>query len=142
MLKNSYMNDCLFCKIIAGDIPAQKVYENDHVLAFLDIGPVSEGHTLVIPKAHAENLAAGSIEDAMALMAAIHELAPKITRALGAAGYNLGMNHGEAAGQDVLHTHVHIMPRQAGQPRSFVKTHPSQAELAQVAAKIRAELGT
>lgn len=135
------MNDCLFCKIVAGDIPAQKVYENDRVLAFLDIGPVSEGHTLVIPKAHAENLAAGSIEDATALMVAIHELAPKITQALGAAGYNLGMNHGEAAGQDVLHTHLHIMPRQAGQPRNFVKTHPSQEELTQVADKIRAELG-
>ena len=135
------MNDCLFCKIVAGEIPAHKVYENSRVLAFLDIGPVSVGHTLVIPKAHAENLAASSIEDAMALMLAIHELAPKITQALGADGYNLGMNHGVAAGQDVMHTHLHIMPRKAGEPRNFVKTHPAQEELASVAEKIRTELG-
>ena len=140
MLKNSYMTDCLFCKIIAGQIPAHKVYENDRVLAFLDIGPVSTGHTLVIPKTHAENLAAGSVEDACALMTAIHDLAPKITQAVGGSGYNLGMNHGEAAGQDVFHTHLHIMPRQAGEPRNFVKQHPAQEELGKVAEQIRTSL--
>lgn len=140
MLKNSYMTDCLFCKIIAGKIPAHKVYENDRVLAFLDIGPVSTGHTLVIPKTHAENLAAGSVEDACALMTVIHDLAPKITQAVGGSGYNLGMNHGEAAGQDVLHTHLHIMPRQADQPRNFVKQHPAQEELGKVAEQIRTSL--
>jgi histidine triad (HIT) family protein len=130
-------NNCLFCKIVAGEIPAFKIFENDRVLAFLDIGPVSTGHTLVIPKAHAENLAANSVEDAGALMVAIHELAPKITQAVGGVAYNLGMNHGREAGQEVLHTHLHIMPRKAGEPREFVKQHPSQAELAQVAEQIR-----
>jgi histidine triad (HIT) family protein len=134
------MTDCLFCKIIAGQIPAHKVYENDRVLAFLDIGPVSTGHTLVIPKQHAENLAANSVEDACALMTAIHELAPKIAKAVGGSGYNLGMNHGEVAGQDVLHTHLHIMPRKEGEPRNFVKQHPSQEELVKVAEQIRAAL--
>ena len=135
------MTDCLFCKIVTGVIPAHKVYENERVLAFLDIGPVSPGHTLVITKAHAENLAANTIDDACALMVAIHDLAPKITQAVGADGYNLGMNHGVAAGQDVLHTHLHIMPRQAGVAREFIKTHPSQGELARVAEQIRTKLG-
>lgn len=134
------MPDCLFCKIIAGQIPCHKIYENEKVFAFLDIGPVSTGHTLVVPKRHAENLAAGSAEDARALMDAIYELAPKILHGVGATGYNLGMNHGEVAGQDVLHTHLHVMPRKEGEGRAFVKTHPSQEELAKVAEQIRAAL--
>ena len=134
------MPDCLFCRLVAGEIPAHKIYENDRVLAFLDIHPVSVGHTLVIPKAHAENLAANSLEDAKAMMEAIHMLAPLITRALGASAYNLGMNHGEDAGQDILHTHLHIMPRRPGEPRSFEKTSPSQEELKATAEKIRATL--
>jgi len=134
------MTDCLFCKMVTGEIPAHKIYENDRVLAFLDIGPVSPGHTLVISKAHAENLAANTVEDACALMTAIHDLAPKIARAVGASGYNLGMNHGEVAGQDVLHTHLHIMPRKEGEARAFVKTHPSQEELKGIAEKIRSNI--
>ncbi len=131
------MQTCLFCKIIAGIIPAHKVYEDDKVFAFLDIGPVSEGHTLVIPKTHAENLSAGSREDARALMDVIHSLAPKILKAVGADGYNLGMNHGECAGQEVMHTHLHIMPRKNDVPRTFTKMHPSSDELAMTAQKIR-----
>lgn len=140
MLKNSHMSDCLFCKIIAGQIPCHKIFESDRVLAFLDIGPVSTGHALVIPKQHAENLASGSADDARALMEVIYELAPKIVRGVGATGYNLGMNHGEVAGQDVMHTHLHIMPRKEGEPRAFVKQHPAQDELAKVAEQIRAAL--
>ena len=133
---------CLFCSIVAGDIPCQKVYENDSVVAFLDIGPVSEGHTLVLPKAHAENLQAGSVADAEKLMSVIYTIAPAILKAVGADGYNLGMNHGECAGQDVMHTHLHIMPRTNGVARSFTKTHPSQDDLAATAEKIRAALKT
>lgn len=131
---------CLFCSIIAGDIPSHKVYEDENVFAFLDIGPVSEGHTLVIPKAHAVNLAEGTIEAAEASMRVIYTIAPAILRAVGADGYNLGMNHGECAGQDVMHTHLHIMPRKNGVARSFVKTHPVQNELAATAEKIRSEI--
>jgi len=129
--------NCLFCKIIAREIPAEIVFENDHVLAFLDIGPVSEGHTLVIPKVHAENLSAGSREDAQVLMAVVHDIAPKILRAVGADGYNLGMNHGEAAGQEVMHTHIHIMPRKEGHPRTFTKLRPAAHEIKETAEKIR-----
>lgn len=129
--------DCLFCKIIAGQIPALKLYEDDKTFAFLDIGPVSKGHTLVIPKVHAQDLSSGIPEDAKTLMETVHHLAPKIMAALGAQGYNLGMNHGEVAGQEVMHTHLHIMPRYAGQSRTFVKTHPSKEELEAVAEAIR-----
>ncbi len=131
------MNDCLFCKIIEGSIPSYKIYEDNNVYAFLDINPVSKGHTLIIPKVHAENLTEGSAETAAELFKTVHDLAPKILKALGATGYNIGMNHGTDAGQLVFHTHVHFMPRYAGQPRTFEKQHPSQEELAAVAEEIR-----
>lgn len=131
---------CLFCKIIAKEIPAEIVFENEHVLAFLDIGPVSEGHTLVVPKMHAENLSVGSGVDACNLMEVIHTLAPKILKAIEADGYNLGMNHGECAGQEVMHTHLHIMPRKNGMPRTFVKLRPTKEELAEAAEKIRTQI--
>ncbi len=131
---------CIFCSIIAGEIPCHKIYESEFVIAFLDIGPVSTGHTLVLPKAHAENLETGSLADAERLMSAIYTIAPSILKAVGADGYNLGMNHGECAGQDVMHTHLHIMPRTNGIPRTFTKTHPSKEELAATAEAIRAEL--
>lgn len=131
------MEDCLFCKIIAGEIPSHKVYEDENTYAFLDIGPVSKGHTLVIPKEHATDMNEGSVEAAKDIIATVHKLAPKVMEALGATGYNLGVNHGKDAGQEVFHTHFHLMPRYAGEPRSFVKTHPSQEELAEVAEKIR-----
>jgi histidine triad (HIT) family protein len=126
---SSMENDCLFCKIVAGEVPARKIYEDERVLAFIDIFPVSKGHTLVVPKIHSQDLAAGSLEDSVALMKAIHDLAPKIVKALGAKGYNLGMNHGTDAGQDILHTHLHIMPRYENDERKFVKTHPTPEEL-------------
>lgn len=133
---------CLFCSIIAGEIPCHKVYEDESVIAFLDIGPVSTGHTLVLPKTHAENLEAGSVADAEKLMSVIYTIAPPIMKAVGADGYNLGMNHGESAGQDVMHTHLHIMPRTNGAPRSFTKTHPSQADLAATAEAIREKINS
>jgi len=132
---------CLFCSIVSGEISCQKVYEDADTFAFLDIGPVSEGHTLVVPKIHAADLASGSAESAERLMATVYRIAPAIMKAVGAQGYNLGMNHGESAGQDVFHTHVHIMPRKNGVSRVFVKTHPSQESLAVIAVSIREALG-
>jgi histidine triad (HIT) family protein len=132
---------CLFCSMIAGEIPAHGVYQNDHVFAFLDIGPVSKGHTLIIPKVHAENLGAGTADTARHLMDAVYVLAPAIMQAVKADGYSLGMNHGECAGQEVLHTHLHIMPRWNGVPRTFTKEHPSQEELKVTAETIRSFLG-
>ncbi len=131
---------CLFCSIISGDIPCYKVYEDDLVFAILDIGPVSKGHTLLFPRVHAENLQAGSVADAAHLMTVLYTIAPSILKAVGPGGFNLSMNHGECAGQEVLHTHLHMMPRTNGAPRSFTKMHPSKEELAATAEAIRAEL--
>lgn len=132
--------DCLFCKIIAGDIPCKKVYEDNDTFAFLDIGPVSRGHTLIVPKRHATDLNSGTGNDALAIMNTLYLIAPKIIKALGASGYNLGMNHGLSAGQDIFHTHLHLIPRYDGELRRFDKTNPSQEELNEVGDLLRAQM--
>src|SRR3989338_4899982 len=108
------MNDCLFCKIIAGELPSHKVFENDKTFAFLDIHPVNPGHTLVIPKNHSRDMEEATLEDVCNVMATIHRIAPGIMKAVGAEGYNVGLNNGRDAGQVVPHLHFHIMPRFAG----------------------------
>lgn len=123
------MKDCLFCKIIAGDIPAEKIYETEDVLVFLNIYPFERGQLLIIPKQHAENLQQGSTESAIACMRVIHEQADAWMQKLGASGYNLGMNHGADAGQEIFHTHLHWIPRYAGKKREFKKTEPTMEEL-------------
>ncbi len=105
------MTDCLFCKIIAGEIPSAKVYEDDAVLAFLDIHPVKAGHTLVVPKNHGDNLQGSSDADVARLMSAVRRVAPVVQSTVGADGYNVITNSGPAAGQTVFHTHFHIIPR-------------------------------
>jgi len=132
---------CLFCSIISGDIPCHKIYEDESTFAFLDINPVSVGHTLIVPKAHAENLDAGSEADAVAVAKAVYKIAPAVMKAVSADGYNLGMNHGECAGQEVAHTHFHLMPRKTNTPRTWTKLHPSSESLEETAATIRAILG-
>lgn len=132
---------CIFCSIIAGEAPSYKVYEDDRVFAFLNITPVSKGHTLIVPKVHAPNLAAGSLEAAQDLMTVLYNIAPGVMQAVGAQGYNLGMNHGACAGQEVPHTHIQLMPRWEGEPRTFIRTHTTPEELAEIAEKIRAILG-
>ncbi len=104
------MTPCIFCKIIKGELPSTKIYEDGEVFAFLDIKPVNPGHTLVIPKKHFENI--HDMPDAMFAKVAV--AAKKIADAilkLGATGVNVGMNNGSAAGQIVFHAHVHVMPR-------------------------------
>lgn len=108
------MADCLFCKIIAGDIPAAKVYEDDKVLAFLDINPVNPGHTLVIPKEHYPRLSETPGDVAAEVMRVLPDIAKAVMAASGAPAFNVGINNGSLAGQVVEHTHFHIMPRQEG----------------------------
>lgn len=105
------MTDCLFCKIIAGEIPSTKVYEDNTVLAFLDIHPVNIGHTLVIPKAHHANLY--ETPDALLahMMTIVKKLSIAIKSALNADGINIEMNNDSIAGQIIFHTHIHIIPR-------------------------------
>lgn len=106
--------DCIFCRIAAGQIPAQTVYESAAVLAFLDINPLSEGHTVVIPRAHAERLHELDPAAAAEVGRMLGELARRIVAAVGAEGYNVLQNNGSAAGQVVPHVHFHIIPRRSG----------------------------
>jgi histidine triad (HIT) family protein len=105
------MPDCIFCRIAAGEVPAERVLETPGVLAFLDIGPVNYGHTLVIPKAHYQNL----LELPDALWTEMGQVSRRVAQALQATldaqGFNLGMNNFEAAGQEVFHVHLHVIPR-------------------------------
>jgi histidine triad (HIT) family protein len=105
------MSDCIFCKIINGEIPAAKVYENEHVLAFLDIAQVTKGHTLVIPKIHKENLYELTPEIARNTFEAVPFIANAIKAAFNPIALNLLNNNGELAGQSVFHFHMHLIPR-------------------------------
>lgn len=104
-------NDCLFCKIIKGEIPSNKIYENDKVLAFLDIGPVNKGHALVIPKKHAVNIFDIEENDLNAVSEVVRKIAPAIKQAVNADGLTITSSNGQAAGQVVMHSHIHIIPR-------------------------------
>lgn len=108
------MNDCVFCRIVAGQIPSTRVYEDEHVLAFMDIGQVNPGHVLVAVKRHAANLF--ELDDAQA--AAVGRASRHVARAIEAAfkpeGLSMYQANGKAAGQTVFHYHVHLLPRHAG----------------------------
>ncbi|MFH1681624.1 MAG: HIT family protein [Candidatus Eisenbacteria bacterium] len=105
------MAETIFTKILAGEIPCHKVYEDKHVLAFLDIGPLSNGHTLVIPKEPAETLDRLSDESAAAVGRILPRLSRAVVKATGAASYNILQNNGRAAHQFVMHVHFHIIPK-------------------------------
>ncbi len=136
------MSDCIFCKIIAGDIPTENVYEDDRVLAFLDHRPLNPGHTLVVPKAHSENWLADSDEDGLAAAAAAKKIAPAVLRAVGATACNVTTNVGPAAGQVVFHTHFHIIPRRESDGyKPWQRNIDESVTPGSVAEKIRAELG-
>lgn len=104
----------IFDKILAGEIPCHRVYENEHVLAFLDIGPLSKGHTLVIPKEAKAQLHELSDESAAEIGRVLPRIARAVMRATGATAYNVLQNNGEEAHQAVHHVHFHIIPREAG----------------------------
>ncbi|MRX71456.1 HIT domain-containing protein [Bacillus lacus] len=105
------MSDCIFCRIVNGDIPGAKVFENEHVLAFLDISQVTKGHTLVIPKIHKENIYELTPEISRNLFEVVPKIASAINRQFNPVGMNLLNNNGEQAGQSVFHYHVHLIPR-------------------------------
>jgi histidine triad (HIT) family protein len=105
------MTDCIFCKIIAGEIPADKIYEDDKVMAFMDIRPVSRGHALVVPKVHAADIVETDDGAAADAILQAKKIASSIQHALNADGFTISTNRGEAAGQTVFHLHFHIIPR-------------------------------
>ena len=102
---------CIFCEIIKGNIPSKKVYENDKVLAILDISQITKGHTLVLPKKHYDNLLEIADEDYKEVMLAAKKSAKNINDVYKPEGLNIINNCGETAGQSVMHFHVHIVPR-------------------------------
>ncbi|RAW46005.1 HIT family protein [Halorubrum sp. 48-1-W] len=107
-------DDCIFCSIVAGDVPARTVYETDEVVAFLDANPLARGHTLVIPKTHVARVGDLDADRASVLFDAVAELTPRIQAAVDADAANVGINDGEAAGQEVPHVHAHVIPRFEG----------------------------
>jgi histidine triad (HIT) family protein len=108
--------DCLFCKIAAGELPAQIVDQDERTVAFMDINPATRGHTLVIPRRHARNLLEVSREDLDATMAVVQRLAGRVTDRLGAAGVNVLNSCGSVAWQTVFHFHLHVIPRYENDP--------------------------
>lgn len=103
--------NCLFCKIGAREIPAHIVYENDAVLAMLDIHPRARGHTMVIPKAHAETILAMPEESIAPVFSAVKAVTALLKKAFNPDGFTIGINQGKASGQAVDHVHIHIIPR-------------------------------
>jgi histidine triad (HIT) family protein len=136
------MSETIFDKILAGDIPCYKLYEDDHVLAFLDIGPLSLGHTLVIPKERAAFLHQLSDESAAAIGRVLPRLARAVLAATGATAYNVLQNNGSDAHQVVMHVHFHIIPRVAGRGLGIGWQGGSldAATAAELVTRIRAEL--
>lgn len=110
------MGDCIFCKIVTKDVPAEIVYENNEVVAFMDLKPVSPGHLLVVPKKHSQDLLDASADDTAALFEAAKLLGGAAIKGLNAHGFNIGVNTKPAAGQVVFHTHVHVIPRYDNDP--------------------------
>ena len=108
--------DCLFCKIVAGEIPATIIAEDERTIAFMDINPATRGHALVIPRAHARDLHEIDTEDLKAVAAAAQGVAARAVQQLGAAGVNLLNSNGSAAWQTVFHFHMHVIPRYADDP--------------------------
>jgi histidine triad (HIT) family protein len=133
--------DCLFCKIVAGEIPAQRVDEDEHTIAFMDINPWTRGHALVIPREHSPDLLQISGDDLARTTAAAKRLAQRMKDRLGCDGVNLLNSCGRAAWQTVFHFHIHVIPRYDGDPLQL-PTRPQEGdadEIAQVAQELRAE---
>jgi histidine triad (HIT) family protein len=135
-------DDCLFCKMVAGQIPVTKIYEDGDVLAFLDIGPISDGHTLIIPKQHFEKLHDCPPEILSKVASRLGKIAGAVTAAMNSDGYNLLCNNGKAAGQLIGHLHFHIIARKTSD--GLFNRWPSysyeQGKIEEIAERIRKKL--
>ena len=118
---------CIFCKIVAGEIPARKIYEDENTLAFLDVANDCYGHILVIPKTHCENMFDISKADASHFMETVRRVMAHI-KALGFEGANIVNNNGEIANQKVLHLHFHIFPREGEKAGPFERYYPQNIQ--------------
>ena len=128
----------IFSRIVAGEIPCHRIFENAALLAFLDINPLADGHTLVVPKREVERLDQLTADESADIGRVLPEIARRIVAATGAAGYNILQNNGAVSGQEIMHVHFHIIPRFAEDGLGF-RWQPqkrSTDELAAVAARI------
>jgi len=136
---------CIFCRIIDGSAPSHKVYEDDETLAFLDINPISDGHTLIVTKVHVERLENLDPEQSHTLFRTLHKIVGPIQRAVGAPASSIGVNNGREAGQLVPHVHIHVIPRETVGKRMFSdavsRIKPRRPEYFQeIADRIRREI--
>lgn len=131
-------DSCIFCKIANGEIPTRTVYEDGDFRAILDMGPATKGHTLILPKEHADNLYELPSQTAERLLPVAQKVAGLLKDKLGCDGLNLVQNNGEVAGQTVMHFHLHVIPRydNDGQKILWNPTQPGSEELDGVLAKI------
>ena len=134
---------CIFCRIVRGEAPAHRVYEDDRVLAFLDIHPSAPGHTLIIPKAHVARIEDMHEADAEALFRTLHGLMGPIQAAVEAPSSTVGVNNGPESGQEVPHVHIHIIPRFRGDRGGIIQglarsgRRSSEDEMRRIAERIR-----
>ena len=130
--------DCIFCKIIKAQIPSEKIYEDAHTLAFLDIAPVHPGHVLVVSKEHYETFLETPDEIACHMLSVVKKVAVAITKATNAEGINVGINNGAAAGQVIWHTHYHVIPRFTNDGlKSWPQQKYQEGQMQNIASRIR-----
>ena len=131
-------SECIFCKIVRGEIPSKKVYDDKDVIAFLDINPANPGHTLVMPKKHAEDLTKSNEDDIAKAMHVVKKITAALKEKMNAIGVNVIQNNGKAAGQLVAHTHFHVIPRYPNDVVviSYQRVQMSDAELEEVRKKL------
>lgn len=138
------MADCVFCRIVAGDAPASIVDEDELTLAFMDLNPVTQGHVLVIPKAHAENIYDCTEEQASAMMCMGARIARSAKTAFECAGVNYWMANEPAAGQVVMHAHLHVIPRYPNDGvslrHSYARSRGARQELDALARQLRQQI--
>ena len=134
------MADCIFCKIVAGELPAAVVASDERALAFLDINPATRGHTLVIPRAHVQDIHEIDTDDLAAATALAQTIAGRARERLGADGVNLLHSSGSAAWQTVFHFHIHVIPRYLGAPLRLPWV-PAPGETSEIAAAAAALAG-
>ena len=139
----SLANDCVFCRIIKGEIPCTKIYEDEMVLAFLDIAPYNPGHTVIIPKEHQVSLTVLSEDYLCAMIKVAPKIGAALMRATGAEGFNIVQNNGRVAGQAVPHVHFHVIPRFADDKVVFsgsAGSYSGPAEMNELAQKVQKAL--
>lgn len=136
------MENCIFCKIANGEIPAATLYEDENFRVILDLGPASKGHALILPKSHAANIYELSDEMAAKAMILAKKMATAMTAALKCDGFNIVQNNGECAGQTVFHFHMHLIPRYKGD-QVGITWHPgelSDADKEAILLKVKEQL--